>query len=75
MDVVEVPIKTEKIALYQFLKWARIVGTGGEAKMLIQEGLVTVNGYVELRRGRRLQPGDEVVVRGQGGFRVVTHEG
>ena len=50
-------------------------GNRGEAKMLIQEGLVTVNGYVELRRGRRLQPGDEVVVRGQGGFRVVTHEG
>ncbi len=75
LNIVEVGIKTEKIALDQFLKWAQVVSTGGEAKALIQEGLVLVNGAVEERRGRRLQPGDQVVVEGRGGYRVITHEG
>lgn len=51
--------------LGQFLKWAGVVGTGGEAKALIQEGLVLVNGEVETRRGRQLQPGDRVELEGQ----------
>jgi ribosome-associated protein len=44
------------------LKVANIAGTGGEAKVLIQDGEVTVNGEVETRRGRRLQEGDVVEV-------------
>ncbi len=48
------------IKLDQFLKWQAIVATGGEAKHLITSGLVRVNGMVEKRRGRKLQPGDEV---------------
>jgi ribosome-associated protein len=44
------------------LKVANIVGTGGEAKVVIQAGEVTVNGEVETRRGRRLQEGDVVEV-------------
>jgi ribosome-associated protein len=42
------------------LKAAGLVGTGGEAKVLIQAGEVSVNGEVETRRGRRLQEGDVV---------------
>ena len=44
------------------LKAAGLVGTGGEAKVLIQAGEVSVNGEVETRRGRRLQEGDGVEV-------------
>ena len=44
------------------LKAAGLVGTGGEAKVLLQAGEVNVNGEVETRRGRRLQEGDVVEV-------------
>ena len=48
--------------LGQALKIWGLAGTGGEAKVLIQFGEVLVNGEVETRRGRRLQPGDVVEV-------------
>jgi ribosome-associated protein len=44
------------------LKAASLVGTGGEAKVLIQAGEVSVNGEVETRRGRRLEEGDVIEV-------------
>ena len=44
------------------LKAAGLAGTGGEAKVLIQAGEVSVNGDVETRRGRRLEEGDVVEV-------------
>lgn len=50
------------IRLDQFLQVAQIVGSGGQAKHLIQNGGVTVNGEVETRRRRQLQPGDQVAV-------------
>jgi len=46
--------------LDQFLKWSNIVSTGGEAKMLIKSGRVSVNGEIEKRRGRKLNTGDVV---------------
>jgi ribosome-associated protein len=55
----------EYIKLDQFLKLAQVVQSGGEAKMLIQAGQVLVNGQVETRRGRKLRPGDVVVVEGE----------
>lgn len=48
------------MTLGQTLKAADLVGSGGEAKLLIQEGAVLVNGEAETRRGRRLQGGDVV---------------
>lgn len=62
MDAAEQP---EFIKLDQFLKLANIVQTGGQAKNLIQSGEVTVNGEVETRRGRKLIPGDRVIVMGE----------
>lgn len=53
------------IKLDQFLKWQQIAQTGGEAKMLIHNGFVEVNGQMELRRGRKLFPGDVVTVDDQ----------
>ncbi|MBE2240611.1 MAG: RNA-binding S4 domain-containing protein [Caldilineaceae bacterium] len=55
----------ETIKLEQFLKLAQLVATGGQAKGLIQSGQVRVNGLVETRRGRKLRPGDRVVVDGE----------
>lgn len=55
----------EAIKLDQFLKWIGTVQTGGEAKMLIQNGEIKVNGKVETRRGRKLAEGDRVSVAGQ----------
>ena len=54
----------DHIKLDQFLKHPQIVGTGGQAKLLIQDGEVLVNGMVETRRGRKLVNGDEVEVMG-----------
>ena len=51
--------------LDQFLKWHNIVPTGGQAKRLIQEGAVKLNGVVETRRKKKLKPGDVVEVFGQ----------
>lgn len=53
------------IKLDQFLKWVGVVQTGGEAKMLIQDGQVRVNGAIETRRGRRLAEGDRINVLGE----------
>jgi ribosome-associated protein len=50
----------EPIRLDQFLKLVNAVGSGGEAKHLIQGGQVTVNNEVETRRGRKLANGDIV---------------
>lgn len=54
----EITIKDEYIKLGQALKLAGMVGSGVEAKILIQDGLVSVNGEVDERRGRKLYPGD-----------------
>ncbi|HEX6022749.1 MAG TPA: RNA-binding S4 domain-containing protein [Solirubrobacter sp.] len=50
------------IRLGQLLKAAGLVESGGEAKAVLADGAVTVNGEVETRRGRQLQPGDVVTL-------------
>lgn len=70
MDVTEVVIKTDTIKLEQFLKWAGVVQTGGEAKLLIQDGEVLLNGEIEVRRGKQLKEGDLVELKGYGSFKV-----
>ena len=53
-------IDTPYIKLDSFLKAVNAVSSGGEAKILITDGKVLVNGEIELRRGRKLYPGDRV---------------
>lgn len=53
------------LTLDQFLKREGLASTGGHAKMLIQDGEVKVNGEVETRRGKKLQPGDRVETGGK----------
>jgi ribosome-associated protein len=50
------------LTLDQFLKFCGVVSSGGQAKLAIQDGYVTVNGELETRRGRKLVPGDVVLV-------------
>ena len=58
----DVPIRGEMIRLGELLKLAGVVGTGGEAKLLLASTEVRVNGELESRRGRQLHAGDEVLV-------------
>ena len=56
--------ESESIRLDQFLKFAELVGSGGQAKHIIQSGEVVVNGEPETRRGRKLYHGDVVEFEG-----------
>ncbi len=58
-------ISTEFIKLDALLKFAGLVGTGGEAKQAVAEGLVKVNGEACAQRGRKLRPGDTILFGGQ----------
>lgn len=60
-----IEITTEYIKLQDLLKFTAAVQTGGEAKVVIQEGGVTVNGEVCTMRGRKIRPGDDVCFDGQ----------
>ena len=56
-----IQITTEFIKLDAFLKFAGVAGTGGEAKLLIADGRIKVNGEVCTQRGKKLHPGDAVM--------------
>ena len=53
------------IKLGQLLKKVNMMSSGVDAKMVILDGLVSVNGEVELRRGKKIYPGDEVTIVGE----------
>ena len=60
-----ITITTEYIKLQDLLKLAAVTATGGEAKLLIQDGEVLVNGEVCTMRGKQLRPGDVVEALGR----------
>jgi len=64
-EIDDVPIGGDGIRLGQFLKFAGLVDTGGMVKEVISDGSVTVNGAVDLRRGRQLEVGDIVGFEGR----------
>ncbi len=64
----DIAISTETIRLGQLLKLANVIDSGSDAKMLLAEGGVSVNGEPETRRGRQLRAGDvmqldDIVIR------------
>lgn len=65
----EVEISHEPIELYKILKFEGMVASGGEAKAVIAEGLVLVNGSVETRKGKKIVSGD-VIEFGQDKIRI-----
>lgn len=63
MDTTEIKLRDEYIKLGQALKAAGIAESGVDAKYMIQDGEVLVNGEKEFQRGKKLHEGDEVLCR------------
>lgn len=61
----DVEINRQPAPLYQVLKLSGLVGSGGEAKAMISQGLVTVNGETETRKRRKTVDGDEIVLHSE----------
>lgn len=61
----KVTISTEFIKLDQFLKWVGVVGNGSDAKLIIADGNVKVNGEIETRRGKKLRSDDIIEFEGK----------
>ncbi len=66
-------IHTEFIKLQDAMKYANVVYSGGEAKQLILDGQVKVNGEVCIMRGKKLYPGDSFSFMG-GHYKITDHE-
>ena len=62
MESYNIKIKTEYIKLQDLLKFAGAVETGGDAKIIIQEGRVTVNGAICTMRGKKLRSGERACI-------------
>jgi len=71
MRVVE--IKREPVELYKILKFEGMVATGGEAKQVIAEGYVRVNGEVETRKRKKIFSGDTIEFE-QDSIRIQLHQ-
>ena len=63
--IIEIKIDSEFITLGQFLKFADIIQSGGEAKIFLSQNDVYVDDELDTRRGRKLRPGDKIVVLGK----------
>lgn len=63
MHETTIQLESEFVLLAALLKLAGLVGSGGEAKLLIRDGLVHVNGQADTRRGAKIRPGDVVSVQ------------
>lgn len=61
----EIKLRDEFIKLGQALKAAGLVGSGVDAKLVIQDGLVKVNGETEVQRGKKLYDGDVITYEGE----------
>ena len=72
-NAIPVTITTEYIKLQDAMKLANAAETGGEAKLMIQEGQILVNGEICQMRGKKLRPGDRFVCGSQT-YQICTHE-
>lgn len=61
----KVKIKTEFIKLDQFIKYVGLAGSGADAKNMVAEEMIKVNGQVELQRGKKLRSGDKIEINGK----------
>lgn len=71
MESIKVPINTEYIKLQQLIKLSGIVGQGSDAKMLIVDGIVKVNGETVFERGKKIRVGDIVIIDDFGKIEVI----
>ncbi len=63
-------IKSDYITLGQFIKFTNIVSSGGMVKAILEEHTIYVNDVLEARRGKKLYPGDKILIKGIGTYRV-----
>ena len=59
-QTIEVELTRSPVELYKVLKFEGIAASGAEAKLFIEQGLVSVNGELETRKRRKIIPGDEI---------------
>lgn len=72
MNTVE--IKTEFIKADQLLKFSGIALTGGEAKLMIDDGIVFLNGEKVTQRGKKIYPGDVITIKADDGDIILNIE-
>ncbi len=73
-NIMIVGIREAPVALYKIFKMENLVASGGEAKFVIADGLVTVNGEIETRKRKKIFPGDVVAFAGNK-LQVILEEG
>ena len=69
METIE--INTETIQLDQLLKWAGIIESGGQVKLLLADELIKLNGAIETAKRRKIKPGEIIEIVGEGTWKVV----
>ena len=74
MQVEDIKIITEYIKLDQLLKFANIAESGADAKDMILDEMVEVNGEVCTMRGKKIRPGDVIDLKGVGSVEVAAKE-
>jgi S4 domain protein YaaA len=72
--MVKISIKSEYITLGQFIKFADISASGGMVKAILQDYKILVNDIEENRRGKKLYPGDKVLIKTIGTYRIGKDE-
>jgi ribosome-associated protein len=64
MKQIRFPLNGDFIELYKLLKFIQLAESGGEAKIMVEEGLVKLNGEIEYRKRAKVKPGDIVETEG-----------
>ena len=64
METIIVKLQHPPVELYKILKFENLAASGGEAKYIIADGLVTVNGDIETRKRKKINPGDVIEYAG-----------
>jgi len=70
MEIIE--ISTPTIKLDQLLKWAGIVGSGGQVRLLVDDGLITINGVKIHERRKKINLGDIIEIKDMGIWKVMA---
>ena len=70
-NIEKMEVNTETIQLDQFLKWAGVLESGGQVKLMIEDEMILVNGIVETARRKKLHDGDVVEIKKIGSWQVV----
>ena len=70
-NIEKIEVNTETIQLDQFLKWAGVLESGGQVKLMIEAEMILVNGIVETARRKKLHDGDVVEIKKIGSWQVV----